>query len=169
MTKVSTVSTVSANGTTVEVDGRTQVIPWTTLRKAAEQADTELADLYRAILRDAEEMVCQSRPIRLQGTEINTNVYGVIGADTTYTTFSCGSGRPVIGPNTERLTAIPSSGANSSRVTARRATVPDGGITVVPPSICRRGVIDQLQIIDELESEKQPAVEPQPSLLEAGR
>jgi hypothetical protein len=79
MTKVSTVSTVSANGTTVEVDGRTQVIPWTTLRKAAEQADTELADLYRAILRDAEEMVCQSRPIRLQGTEINTNVYGVIG------------------------------------------------------------------------------------------
>jgi hypothetical protein len=79
MTKVSTVSTVNATGATVEVDGKTQTIPWTTLRVAAEQADTELADLYRAILRDAEEMVCQSRPIRLQGTEINTNVYGVIG------------------------------------------------------------------------------------------
>jgi hypothetical protein len=79
MTKLATVSTVSATGVTVEVDGKTQTIPWTTLRAAAEQADTELADLYRAILRDAEEMVCQSRPIRLQGTEINTNVYGVIG------------------------------------------------------------------------------------------
>jgi hypothetical protein len=59
MTKVSTVSTVDATGATVEFDGKTQTIPWTTLRKAAEQADTELADLYRAILRDAEEMVCQ--------------------------------------------------------------------------------------------------------------
>jgi hypothetical protein len=29
MTKVSTVSTVSATGVTVEVDGKTQTIPWT--------------------------------------------------------------------------------------------------------------------------------------------
>jgi hypothetical protein len=79
MTKLATVSAVSADGATVEFDGRTQIIPWPTLRKAAEQADTELADLYRAILRDAERLVCRQRPTRLQGTEVNTNVYGVIG------------------------------------------------------------------------------------------
>jgi hypothetical protein len=76
MTKV---STVSAAGATVEVDGKTQTIPWTTLRAAAEQADTETVDLYRAILHDAVEAVCQQRPTRLMGAETNTSVYGVIG------------------------------------------------------------------------------------------
>jgi hypothetical protein len=46
MTKVSTVSTVSANGTTVEVDGRTQVIPWTTLRKAMAEIQARYEQCY---------------------------------------------------------------------------------------------------------------------------
>ena len=73
------VTFVSESGAKIAANGKTDLVDWSTLRSAAEQTDPELRALYSELLGQAERMVCNLRPARVIATEINTNVYGVVG------------------------------------------------------------------------------------------